>query len=63
MRETRRDRFEFSVELNDANAVLDLGDVVNVTHSRFLLTAGKDFRVMSIEPDVKRNRIRLGIWG
>lgn len=71
----QRDRFEFTVALDWRTQVLDgvdtvmgtlvvdLGDSIHLMHSRFGLSAGKYFRVMSIEPDARRGLVTYTIWG
>lgn len=63
LRGTDRDLYAVTVDLNAVNAALDLGDVVTVTHARYGLTAGKDFRCLRVEPDAASQRLHLTIWG
>lgn len=59
----RRDRFEIVVPLTPETLVLDLGDVVELTHPRYGLEAGEQFVVLGAEPDAKNGRITLNLWG
>lgn len=63
LREVKRDRFDVLCELNEETEAVDVGDVVTVTHPRFGLSAGVDFRVVSVEPQRATKRLRLGLWG
>jgi len=58
-----QDVFEFTVPLTDDTETLDLGDVVTVTNSRYGLTNGRSFRVVTVEPDLERQQLRLRVWG
>lgn len=63
LRGIRRDRFPLLVTLDAANAAIDLGHVVSLSHARFGLSAGKLFRVIGIRPDARANRVELMVWG
>jgi hypothetical protein len=63
LRKTRRDQFRFWVPLEPEYAAVDLGIVVTVRHDRFGLSAGKQFRVVGIEPDAAQDRLTLQVWG
>ena len=63
LRGTKRDRYGFEVALDAETDVIDLGHIINVTHSRFGLSSGKDFVVMMVEPIANRERLRLEVWG
>jgi len=42
---------------------LKLNDVVKITFSRYNLTGGKLFRVISIVEDAAVNEVELELWG
>jgi hypothetical protein len=64
LRKVRRDRYEVRVKLNDdAPQVVGLGDVIQLVHNRFGLSAGKLFRVTSLEYDLRRSILTLSVWG
>lgn len=63
LRGVKRDRFDVVCELNAETEAVDVGDVVTVEHPRFGLSAGVDFRVVSVEPQRATKRLRLGLWG
>jgi hypothetical protein len=62
LRGVKRDRFDVVCELNDETEAVDVGDVVTVTHPRFGLSAGRDFRVVAVEPQRATKRLRLSLW-
>jgi len=60
----RRDRYEVQAALTPALAdALDLGVVVRLTLPRFDLAAGKLFRVIGLQPDLRLDRLDLTLWG
>ncbi|MEX2281797.1 MAG: hypothetical protein WEE89_04895 [Gemmatimonadota bacterium] len=63
LRGTRRDFFNLTVQLDATTYSLDMGDVIEIEHSRFGLSAGKLFRVVAVEPDFEREILHLGAWG
>lgn len=64
MYKTRRDRFEVRAALTPEMAAnIDLGIVVQVEHNRFGLSAGKLFRVIGVQFDLRNNRVDLTLWG
>lgn len=63
LRSVRRDRFEVLIELNATTVLVDLGNVVQLTHPRFGLGSGQLFRVISIEPNGTDRTILLTLWG
>lgn len=63
LRDSRRDRFEFSVALNGTTNRLDLGDIVSITHTRFGLSAGKNFVIMGLTVDTASRTLTLSVWG
>jgi hypothetical protein len=63
LRDSRRDRFQFAVQLNGTTNRLDLGDIITVTHSRFGLSAGKNFVVIGLDLDTGSRTLTLDIWG
>lgn len=62
LRGADRDRYEFTVPLDDDTLSIDLGDVVEVTHSRFDLSGGADFRVITLDDNAKGELLLVGIW-
>jgi hypothetical protein len=62
LRGTQRDRFEFVVPQDDDTVLLDLNDVVSITHPRFGLDTGPSARLISIEPDARAKTLRLTGW-
>ena len=62
LRGVKRDRFEAEVELNAETEALSLGHIVGISHARFGLSAGADFRVLGLEPMRKKRRLRLTLW-
>ncbi|MBI2313588.1 MAG: hypothetical protein HYU77_13895 [Betaproteobacteria bacterium] len=60
----RRDPLKLHVRL-DATlaAAVDLGKVVTVKVGRFGFAAGKDFRVIGIQPDLRLHALDLTLWG
>jgi hypothetical protein len=63
LRGVKRDRLEITVELNDETDELDLGDVITLTHSRYGLAAGKQFRVLGVQPNAAEHAVTLTLWG
>ena len=63
LRSVQRDRLQFHVEMTAANLALDLGDYIEIEHSRFGLSGGKNFAIVSIEPKPRDGLIELGCWG
>jgi hypothetical protein len=63
LRGTRRERYAFSVGLDSVTEEIDLGSYITLTHSRFELTAGKTFVVMTVEPDALGETVALEVWG
>lgn len=60
----RRDVVTCTVNLDTGLAsVLDLGDVVEVVLSRFGYSGGRDFIVIGIQTDLRRNHLELTLWG
>jgi hypothetical protein len=62
LRGVRRDRFEFVVPQNTETALLDLGQVVSLTHPRYGLSGGALLRIIGVEPDAAAKTIRLTGW-
>jgi hypothetical protein len=62
LRGTLRHRYATTIPLNDDTKALDLGDVVSITHTRFGLTGGPSFRILSIEPNVLRRELAIEVW-
>lgn len=63
LHKVRRDFVEARVALTQANATVDLADVVRLTTARLGYSAGRDFIVVGIDADGKRNRLTLQLWG
>lgn len=64
LRKVRRDCFEARVKLNDSSPQeVTLNAVVQITYSRFGLSSGELFRVISAEPDSKKSILNLILWG
>lgn len=63
LRGTRKDRYSIQVKLDATTAAVDMGDVIELTHSRFGLSAGKKFIVLGLEPDANDRVLTLSIWG
>jgi hypothetical protein len=60
----RRDRVVVGIRLDFARLLaLDLGVVVRIAVPRFGYDAGKLFRVIGIQTDLRRNRAELTLWG
>lgn len=60
----RRDRLDVKVRIDSTVlSVIDMGVVVTVTLPRFGYTAGKQFRVIGIQPDLRLNTLELTLWG
>jgi hypothetical protein len=55
--------FQPTVELDDANLAIELGQVVSLTHPRFGLSGGQKFRVLGLLPDAQANTVQLSVWG
>jgi len=61
---TRRDRIELRAAITPAMAAaLDLGAVVQITHPRFGMAAGRLLRVLGMQHDLQKNRVDLTLWG
>lgn len=63
LRDQQRNRYEFSIPLNEDTLALDLGDVVTVEHPRFGLSAGKKCVVTTLEPNVEEKTLYMNVWG
>lgn len=59
----RRDLVRVRVALTQTAAAVDLGDDVTLTLDRLGYGAGRDFVVVGIEIDGRRNRLTLDLWG
>ena len=62
LRGVKRDVFQIVVELEAAVEALDLHEVVTVQHTRHGLSAGRDFRVIALEPSRAEKTLRLTLW-
>lgn len=63
LRGVERDRFEFTVPLISETEGIDLGDIIDLSHPRFDLSAGRKVVVLSVRPDAKKKTITLEVWG
>jgi hypothetical protein len=59
----RRDFVQAEVWLTEANASVDLGRVVRLVTPRLGYGAGRDFIVVGITVDGRRQRLTLDLWG
>ena len=48
---------------DDETVAIDLGDVVDLEHSRYGLSEAQMFRVLSLLPDAVNGRLTMRIWG
>ena len=62
LRGTRRDRIEFTVEWNTANAALDVGDVISLDHPRYGLSGGSLLRVIGLAPNARARELTITGW-
>ena len=63
VRGVKRDRLELVITLTVATAAIDLGDTINLTHSRYGLVAGKNFLVLGVATDAANESVTLQVWG
>jgi len=63
LRKVQRNRYEFKVPMIDETELIDLGDIIDLTHTRFGLTGTKKVVVLGVEPNAKSKRITLNVWG
>lgn len=63
MHKVRRDYVRVRLAFTQANAAVNLGDQVTLTTTRLGYGAGRDFIVVGIDLDGKRNRLTLDLWG
>jgi hypothetical protein len=63
MRGVLRHRYEFTVALTSETDTLDLGDVVQLTYSRYGMSGGKLYRIIGLEPDAANRTLTLTVWG
>lgn len=63
LRGVRRDLFRFAVPLDEETIPLDLGSYIGIVHTRFGLSVGRTFTIISLEPDAAKRILRLGVWG
>ena len=59
----KRDRLEITIGLDDETDELDLGDVLTLTHSRYGLSAGKQFLILGVQPNAQEHTLTLTLWG
>lgn len=61
-----REWYECGVKMTTATVALDLGDVIELAHERFLFGAGTRLRILGIKPEIQENaresRIMLTLW-
>ena len=53
----------YRIRVKSLPYTLKLNDVVKITFSRYNLTSGKLFRVISITEDAAVNEVELELWG
>lgn len=68
LRSVQRHRFNITVPFDDETSVIDLGDVVGLSHPRYGLSIlgddnGQSFVVLSVDPDARTGRLGLSLWG
>lgn len=63
LHKVRRDYVQARVALTEANAAVELGNVVTLTTDRLGYSAGRDFVVVGVDADGKRKRLTLDLWG
>tara|TARA_R110000744_G_scaffold154666_1_gene269738 strand:- start:1130 stop:3571 length:2442 start_codon:yes stop_codon:yes gene_type:complete len=63
LRGTKRDVFDFTTRIDSNTLTLDLGQIINVTHSRFGLSSGKNLVVIGLDADAKTDSVRVQAWG
>lgn len=54
---------EVYVNLENFNSIVDLNDVVKITHKRFGLSDGKKMRIIGYAEDLNDDTIELILWG
>lgn len=63
MHSVRRDFVRARVIINEDYYKAELGDEVRLTTARLNYGSGRDFIVVGVEPDGKRHRLILDLWG
>jgi hypothetical protein len=63
LHKVRRDFVQADVWLSEAQAAIELNDVVSLTTDRLGYSAGRDFRVVGIATDGRLGRLTLDLWG
>ena len=58
-----RVRYELVVPLDSDTVTVDIGNTVQLTHSRYSLSGGKKFIVVGLDTDAKNERLTLVVWG
>jgi hypothetical protein len=59
-----REVFDVLVEATeDEMSAVDMGSVIKLTADRYGMDAGKDFRVIGIQPDFRQQTLDLTVWG
>jgi hypothetical protein len=62
LRGVLRQRFVAVVPLDAETELVDLGQVVTLTHARYGLGAGPSLRVLGVDPDVRARHVTLHLW-
>jgi hypothetical protein len=66
---TKHEMLEFTVQLDDDTAAVDLNDVVGLQHPRYNMSVVGDaeeaalFRVLGIAPNAAKHELTLTVWG
>lgn len=63
LRGVLRNRWQITPELNAETQIVDLADVITLTHARYGLSAGVLLRVLRVAPDSRARRITFDVWG
>jgi hypothetical protein len=63
LRGVMRDMWLLVVALTPANAAVDLGQIVQLTHPRYGLGGGKLFLVLGLKPDGAARTLTFTVWG
>ena len=61
LRKAKRDLYSFQTPLDADTLAIDIGSIVHLTHSRFGLTGGKKFTVVTVEPDADKELLSLHV--
>ncbi len=63
LRGVDRDVFELGIALTDETDGLNLSGELNLTHTRFNLSSGRNLVVIGVEPDPAKREVNLTLWG